>query len=654
MKLADNVIVLGGSHHNTLGVIRALGRMGVRSDIIICDEDSDSFVAKSSYVASCKYVRCEEQALMFLQQQDAGSEKKVVISCSDRFSAFLDSHKRELEGHYFVPGSDSKEGLLYWMNKDNMALAAIECGLNVPQAGTEQFPIMAKPLASINGGKNGICVIWNKNELSEYKTKYSEEQVQFQKFIDKEFEYQLIGCSMGAGKNICIPGVSKIIRQPSNTNTGFLKYEPLDGSYPIEKCRMFLERIGYSGLFSMEFLRGKDGRDYFMEINLRNDGNAICVTDAGVNLPYIWYEYCINNIVPEFHEIHPLYCMPEVDDFKQSVLKRRISLLQWVKDVRKTDSFMEYAKDDRKPFYARIKHELRCIIKKAYKSLINWRWEIGFVENTLEGIVKGEPLKVNWVKLLFKDRWFADPFILEVTDDEIIVLGEEYADEVRRGRIAKIVIDRRTYQLKSWKIILDLPTHLSFPAIVRREGRIFIYPENSESGKLTIYEYDPETEQVKPLHILSDEPLTDAVYSEAFDGRKILFSTQLPHSNTNTLDISEWDESQQRFVKIGVVVSNEKTGRMAGDVFTVNGKIYRPAQESNIEYGHAIDIQEMVYCNGKWSLIPVRRMESPHPVLKLGFHTFNTYKGHIVIDVKGFRRPVIGKTLKFLKNLLKH
>ncbi len=292
-------------------------------------------------------------------------------------------------------------------------------------------------------------------------------------------------------------------------------------------------------------------------------------------------------------------------------------------------------------------------IKKLYKNLTNWRWEIGFLDNTLEGVVKGDPLRVNWVQLPFKDRWFADPFILDVTEDEIIVLGEEYADNILRGRLGKMVIDRKSYKLKSWKIILDLPTHLSFPAIIRKNSKIYLYPENSASGKLTIYEYNQQTDEITPVHILSDEPLTDAIYSEAFEGRKILFSTQIPESNTNVLDIREWDENLKRFVKIDEIVATEKTGRMAGDIFKVNGKIYRPAQESNHEYGHSTEIQEIICKDGKWSVIPVRRMESPHPILKLGFHTFNNYHGMIVIDVKGYRYPILGKILKSITAKIK-
>ena len=62
----------------------------------------------------------------------------------------------------------------------------------------------------------------------------------------------------------------------------------------IEKVEKFIREIGYKGLFSVEFIRDAVGNDYFLEINMRNDGNAYCVQCAGVNLPNIWYKYAAN------------------------------------------------------------------------------------------------------------------------------------------------------------------------------------------------------------------------------------------------------------------------------------------------------------------------------------------------------------------------
>lgn len=292
-------------------------------------------------------------------------------------------------------------------------------------------------------------------------------------------------------------------------------------------------------------------------------------------------------------------------------------------------------------------------IKRLYRFLCNWRWEVGFVQNDIDSVLRGDTIDVRWVRLPFTGRWFADPFILEITGNEIVLLCEEYSDELKRGRLAKLVIDRVTYELKSWNVILDLPSHLSFPEIIRMDGRIFVCPENSGSGSSTIYEYDSLADKLAALNTISDEPLTDAVYTEKFDGRKLLFSTSIPNQNKNITDISEWDEGKRRFVKTDEIVALENTGRMAGDFIEHKGKVYRPAQESNEEYGHAVEIQEVSYEDGRWKAIPVRRIISPHPVLKLGFHTFNAYGGLIVVDAKGYRYPVIGHILKEITAFVK-
>ena len=168
--------------------------------------------------------------------------------------------------------------------------------------------------------------------------------------------------SIDSGKDVVIPGVSHVIRPAATTNTGFLRYEPLDNSYStvLELTRKFLKETGYSGLFSMEFLRGKDGKDYFMEINFRNDGNAICVTAAGVNLPYIWY--LANTLSGSFsHEnftkVSTVFVMPEFNDYL-FVRRKELSLISWLKDVRRTDRFMEFDKHDLKPFLTLLYNRL--------------------------------------------------------------------------------------------------------------------------------------------------------------------------------------------------------------------------------------------------------------------------------------------------------
>ena len=219
----------------------------------------------------------------------------------------------------------------------------------------------------------------------------------------------------------------------------------------------------------------------------------------------------------------------------------------------------------------------------------SWRWEVGFLDNTLEGVVAGDPLRVHWVKLPFHNRWFADPFILDYDEDEITLLCEEYSDKLKKGRIAKLLIDRRNFKLKSWKIIHELPTHLSFPRVIRNRGEIYIHPENSASGNHILYKYDMEMDCLVEGRVISDEPLTDPIMLEHGD-RKLLFSTYEPNPNGNVLSV--YEKKDDKYTKIDEVVFDNNCARMAGDFFKAGDKLYRPAQDCNEGYGKALIIQE--------------------------------------------------------------
>ena len=90
---------------------------------------------------------------------------------------------------------------------------------------------------------------------------------------------------------------------------------------------------------------------------------------------------------------------------------------------------------------------------KLYPKLLNktkaTKYNIGFVSCPLKSILEGDTFSVNWLKHSYKDRWFADPFILDMTDNEIRILVEEWYDPIQRGRISRLVVDRSSFELKS-------------------------------------------------------------------------------------------------------------------------------------------------------------------------------------------------------------
>ena len=74
-------------------------------------------------------------------------------------------------------------------------------------------------------------------------------------------------------------------------------------------------------------------------------------------------------------------------------------------------------------------------------------WALGFVMNGLEGIMNDDPIHVEWLKMP-KNGWFADPFILEVSDDEIQVLVEEMpVGASHHGVITLLKVNRHSFDI---------------------------------------------------------------------------------------------------------------------------------------------------------------------------------------------------------------
>jgi hypothetical protein len=290
------------------------------------------------------------------------------------------------------------------------------------------------------------------------------------------------------------------------------------------------------------------------------------------------------------------------------------------------------------------------LISKIINYIKETRYNIGFIDGNLQSVMEGEPIKVNWMKHHYKDRWFADPFILDVTDNEIIVLVEEWYDPIQRGRISKLTIDKKTFELLNLKVMIETDYHLSFPAIDRKPDGIYIHPESCAINKLESYKYNPETDSFNKVGAISELPLTDSVCNEFF-GQNLMFSTKLPDANGKELGIYYWESREKKYVLKEYYHFNENISRMAGNFFEYNGNIYRPGQVCQKSYGDAVSIQKVSCNNGKWDFKEMRRIYSPHPDLDLGFHTFNIFNKYIVVDAIGYRRSRICHVLRDLKSL---
>ena len=279
-------------------------------------------------------------------------------------------------------------------------------------------------------------------------------------------------------------------------------------------------------------------------------------------------------------------------------------------------------------------------------------WNIGFCEQTTEELIQNKQLKsVKWLRHHYRDRWFADPFILQVTDNEIVVFVEECPIENPKGIISELVIDRKTMRLKERHVMLELDTHLSYPAILRINGKVYVYPENGASGKLNLYEYDEENHRlINPVCIL-EEAVADATILEK-GGCWFMSATKFPRTQEQAyLYEAEIPFGPFKQISLKPYQTNLSCSRQGGNWILISNKIYRPAQDCEVRYGGALSIMKSDIAAG----IKEHRICQLKPFDKhysLGLHTINFHDGLCVIDGYGYYYPLFGKLYYSLQRTL--
>lgn len=296
-------------------------------------------------------------------------------------------------------------------------------------------------------------------------------------------------------------------------------------------------------------------------------------------------------------------------------------------------------------------------LSKFLSKLASSRWDLAFIREPIEDIVSGKPIHfIPVCNPYAHEYWFADPFILDVTDEYIYVLAEAMPNFNPKGVIAKLTIQRDIMTIVKVDIVLDEPWHLSFPDIIRKEDKTYVMPEAAYSKQLHLYELVENATQLKKVKTICNDIVWDSTLTDFFGERLLLTA----HQNDYHLDIYRWDEKQELFKLSESIASNRQNMRMAGDLFKVGKKTYCPSQISTpYTYGTGVELKEIEHKNGEWKLSTIRRINPPNGLLTNGLHTFNTLKGMTIIDIHRYNHLtglVIAKLVeckKRLRNLIK-
>lgn len=364
-NMSDYAIVVGNAHFNSLGIARSLGEKGIS---VVFINSSDSFGAENSKYTLKTYHRTPEDDIEDVIDEiieDFGG-KPVLYPCSDEDAALIDGKYESLKNKVHCPGCCGK--INDYMDKEEMCRLASEVGFNVPLSLTvsvddsgkkeaEKFglPCIFKPLKSVDGTKEDITICKTKAELSKAVEKFwcadtKYKKILIQQFVEgeKNISVDIAGYKVRGKKARVFAQIDKIREFPENCgSTTFCKVKPYSGIVSLDVIDSVLEKMDFEGIFDFD-IKLVDSIPYFVEVNLRNGAVSYGYTVAGFNIPYFYFKELLCESFEET-KISETIMMCERNDL-EFVLRRKISIISWLKDVARTDVMAVFNRKDKIAF----------------------------------------------------------------------------------------------------------------------------------------------------------------------------------------------------------------------------------------------------------------------------------------------------------------
>jgi len=225
-------------------------------------------------------------------------------------------------------------------------------------------------------------------------------------------------------------------------------------------------------------------------------------------------------------------------------------------------------------------------------------WRIGVVRAPIEAIARAGSLEgfaIDWLEEPGDFRFLADPFAIR-RDGALHLFAESYDYRERQGRIVHRRIDE-TGHAGPADLALEEAWHQSYPQLVEDGGDVFMLPEASKGGGLTLYRATNFPRGWEPVaRIVLDVVPVDATpfrhdhrwwlaYASGADKRAALSMLHLAYADR--LD-GPWTPHPANPVRV------DRAGARPGGIpFLLDGLLVIPVQDNVGTYGAAIRLLEV-------------------------------------------------------------
>lgn len=373
------IVLFCSDAYTSLGIIRCIGEIGKKIEVY-CFGEFCEYLLASKYVSVGKSFKSKEQALQFLlKDYPTHEEKPILLTIPDPPAYLVDLHKDELEKKFIVMNAGKSGNVIHWMSKLNIAELAKKYGLTLPWTivinkderipDDLEYPVFTKSENSTEGGKGCEGIFWNKSELEEKCQSVKTDRLIVMQYIQKVKEVNCFGISLDG--HVYLDYYDERMRFTIDKYGHYNTFKRLSdsalqsmGGGKTESIKSMILETGYNGLFDVEFIQGKDGRLYFMEVNFRCDGELYKLV-PGLNYPSEWCRLIemkeAGLSLPDKLDLgkERFTGINETSDFRENVLTGKVNIFTWLYQFLKADKRMLVNLKDPLPFFVKVSTRLK-------------------------------------------------------------------------------------------------------------------------------------------------------------------------------------------------------------------------------------------------------------------------------------------------------
>lgn len=228
-------------------------------------------------------------------------------------------------------------------------------------------------------------------------------------------------------------------------------------------------------------------------------------------------------------------------------------------------------------------------VSKVLRRKTAWAVAV-YIQDRLEFPPVGRPAVLLPSKKLLRTPWDihtrADPFLV-LENDKLFLFYEAQAADEPGEIVAAEITHSGCVPLGT---VLKEPFHLSYPAVIRRHGAMYLLPECQGSGEMRLYEFSEFPMKAAYCRTLLQGQYADPTPVE-HQGTLFIFATT--HRGLELFFMDDIRKGELVPHPSNPITNDPRWRRCGGAPFIMNGDLVRPAQNCSRAYGENLSLMKI-------------------------------------------------------------